>query len=183
MAPSMRLARTVFSLGLAILLSGCFRPMYGESTGTGGAGPGVRDNLRSIEVAPVLSVGSRLPRVGGKVRDELIFLLTGGGDAGLKKYKLTIGIAESNLSLNVDIATGRSDVQVYGIGATYSLTDIESKKVVLTSSTFSRATFEMPGGVQQFARYRALRDAENRAANEIAQHIQMRLASHFAGGT
>ena len=41
----------------------------------------------------------------------------------------------------------------------------------------------MPGSYQRFARSRALRDAEDRAAKEIADNIQTRIASYFVAGT
>jgi LPS-assembly lipoprotein len=44
-------------------------------------------------------------------------------------------------------------------------------------------TYDMPGSYQRFSRARALRDAEDRAAQEIAANIQTRLASFFFAGT
>ena len=53
----------------------------------------------------------------------------------------------------------------------------------MTGTTFSRVSYDMPGTLQRFARARAFRDAEDRAANEIAENIQTRLASFFYAGT
>ena len=53
----------------------------------------------------------------------------------------------------------------------------------MTGSTFSRVSYDMPGSDQRFARTRAFRDAEDRAAQEIADNIQTRLASYFVAGT
>jgi LPS-assembly lipoprotein len=44
-------------------------------------------------------------------------------------------------------------------------------------------SYDIPGNLQRFARARAFRDAEDRAANEIAENIQTRLASYFYAGT
>jgi LPS-assembly lipoprotein len=41
----------------------------------------------------------------------------------------------------------------------------------------------MPGSYQRFSRARALRDAEDRAAEQIAESIKTRLASFFYAGT
>ncbi len=71
----------------------------------------------------------------------------------------------------------------YGIDATYSLTDLNTKKVVVTGRTFSRVSFDIPGQQQRFAGVRGLRDAENRAAQVIADQIKQRLASYFLAGT
>jgi LPS-assembly lipoprotein len=54
----------------------------------------------------------------------------------------------------------------------------------MTGSTFSRVSYDtFSGTMQRFARTRALRDAEDRAAQEIAENIQTRLASYFTAGT
>ena len=53
----------------------------------------------------------------------------------------------------------------------------------MTGTTFARTSYDMPGSYQRFARERAFRDAEDRAANEIAENIQTRLASFFVAGT
>jgi LPS-assembly lipoprotein len=54
---------------------------------------------------------------------------------------------------------------------------------VMTGSTFARVSYDIPGQLQRFARARAFRDAEDRAAQEIAENIQTRLASFFVAGT
>ena len=53
----------------------------------------------------------------------------------------------------------------------------------MTGTTFSRVSYDIPGSIQRFARARAFRDAEDRAAHEIAENIQTRLASFFVAGT
>jgi LPS-assembly lipoprotein len=53
----------------------------------------------------------------------------------------------------------------------------------MTGTTFSRVTYDMPGSYQRFSRSRAFRDAEDRAAQEIAENINTRLASFFTAGT
>jgi LPS-assembly lipoprotein len=54
---------------------------------------------------------------------------------------------------------------------------------VLSGTTFSRVSYDIPGSYQRFARSRAVRDAEDRAAEEIAEHLQTRLAAFFYAGT
>jgi LPS-assembly lipoprotein len=83
----------------------------------------------------------------------------------------------------VDVNTARSDIQDYGIDATYTLTNIATGKTVVTGQTFARVTFNIPGQEQRFAGQRGLRDAENRAAKVIADNIRSRLASYFVAGT
>ena len=77
------------------------------------------------------------------------------------------------------MTSGRPDAQVEGINATVTLTEIATQKVVLQTSTFSRASFDIPGSAQRFAQQRAARNAEDRAVGVIAQNIRNRLASYF----
>ena len=83
----------------------------------------------------------------------------------------------------MDVVTGRPDIQNYGIDATYTLTDITNGKKVITGRAFSRVSYNIPGQQQPFAGDRGLRDAENRAAQVIADSIRSRLASYFVAGT
>jgi LPS-assembly lipoprotein len=87
------------------------------------------------------------------------------------------------LQVIVDINSARPEIQNYGIDATYTMTEIATKKVVVKGSTFARVSYNIPGQQQRFAGDRGLRDAENRAAKVIADNIQSRLASHFVAGT
>jgi LPS-assembly lipoprotein len=72
---------------------------------------------------------------------------------------------------------------VESLNATFTLTEIATKKVVLTASTFARASFDIPGSAQRFARQRAWRNAEDRAVELISDNIRNRLASFFVAGT
>jgi LPS-assembly lipoprotein len=83
----------------------------------------------------------------------------------------------------VDTGTGLPTSENFGIDAQYNLIEIATNKSVMTGTTFSRVSYDIPGTYQRFARARAFRDAEDRAAKEVADHIQTRLASFFIAGT
>ena len=85
--------------------------------------------------------------------------------------------------LIVDPNTGLPTTENMGIDAQYNLIEIATNKSVMTGSTFSHLSYDLPGSYQRFSRTRAYRDAEDRAAEEIAEHIQTRLASFFYAGT
>ena len=127
--------------------------------------------------------GTRLARVGVEVRNELMYDLTGGGPPAAPTHRLNIRLTATNLQVIVDINTARPDVENYGLNATYTLTDIATGKQVVTATTFSRVSYDIPGQQQRFARARGLRDAEDRAAKVIADNIRSRLASYFVAGT
>jgi LPS-assembly lipoprotein len=98
-------------------------------------------------------------------------------------HKLVIRFTTNHSSLLTDPLTALPTSENYGIDAQFNLVDIATNKSVMTGSTFSRVTYDIPGSYQRFSRARALRDAEDRACQEIAEHIQTRLASFFYAGT
>lgn len=164
------------------LLAGCFQPLYGEHTVSGG--PGISTALSGVEVSQInAAAGSPEARVAVELRNQLLFNLTGGSAAAPPAYRLNIRMTSQELSVIVDITSGRPDVQDYGINATYNLVDIKTGKSVMTASTFARVSYDIPGQEQRFARARGQRDAQNRAAKAIADNIKARLASYFVAGT
>jgi LPS-assembly lipoprotein len=174
--------RVAAALAMAALTAACFQPLYGERTISGG--PGVQSAMNSVDVAQIAAPnGSPEARIAVQLRNDLLFGLTGGGAGGPPAYRLNIRMASTQLSVIVDVNTARPDVENYGINATYDLVDLKTGKPVLKDETFARVSYDIPGQEQRFARQRALRDAENRAAQVIADNIKSRLASYFLAGT
>jgi LPS-assembly lipoprotein len=166
---------------LAGLTAGCFQPMYAErSDGT----PGLRDKLMGVEIPPVDKANaSREARIGVEIRNALAFKLYGQATGMPPTHKLVLKFSTSRSSLILDPNTALPSSENYGIDAQYNLVDLATNKSVMTGSTFSRVSYDIPGYMQRFARARAFRDAEDRAAQEIAENIQTRLASYFTAGT
>jgi LPS-assembly lipoprotein len=178
-----RFARIFVVLALAGLTAGCFQPLYAERPTPAGV-TGVAYRLSSVDVPSIdAPSGSRLARVSVGVRDELIYDLTGGAGGASPLYRLNVRLAATQLQVIVDINTARPDINNYGIDANYTLTEIATGKPVVRGNTFARVSYNIPGQQQRFAGERGLRDAEDRAAKEIAENIRNRLASHFAAGT
>ena len=100
-----------------------------------------------------------------------------------RTHRLVLRFTTTRSSLIVDPTTALPTDENYGIDAQYNLIEIATNKSVMTGTTFSRVSYDIPGSYQRFARARAFRDAEDRAAQEIAENIQTRLASFFAAGT
>jgi LPS-assembly lipoprotein len=180
-----QLTRLLIVAGLAGLTAGCFTPLYG--TGTVAGNTDVGGKLSAVEVAPLDPAnapnGSRIARVGVGVRNELMYELTGGGPAAAPTHRLEIRLSSRITQVIVDINTARPDVENYGIDASFKLVDIATGKPVITGTTFSRVSYNIPGQEQRFAGVRGLRDAEDRAAKLIAENIRSRLASYFVAGT
>jgi LPS-assembly lipoprotein len=178
----LRLVPVIIFAGVS---AGCaFQPLYGQHAAVPGGNPSVAAALASVQVEPLKTPrGTRLDRVGVEVRNGLIFNLTGGSGQTAPTHRLVIDLSSQQQQIIVDISTGRSDVQTYGIDARYRLVELASGKTVVSSTTFARVSFNIPGQQQRFAGERGLRDAEDRAAVEIADNIRNRLASYFTAGT
>jgi LPS-assembly lipoprotein len=177
-----RALRAAAALAIAALAGGCFQPLYGEYSPTGG--PVLRDQLSAVDVLQIEAPkGSDEERLAVEVRNALLYGFTGGGVSASPTHRLKISIYSTRASIIVDVHTSRPDIENYGLNATYSLTEIATKKVVVTGQTFARVSYDIPGQEQRFARIRGLRDAENRAAKVVADNIRSRLASYFVAGT
>ena len=183
----MSLARTRIAVrliavaALAALTAGCFQPMYAERSD---GKPGLREKLMGVEVPPVDKPNaSREARIQVEIRNALAFKLYGNATGMPPTHRLVLRFSTSRNSLMIDPATALPSSENYGIDAQYNLIDLATNKSVMTGTTFSRVSYDIPGQLQRFARARAFRDAEDRAANEIAENIQTRLASFFVAGT
>jgi LPS-assembly lipoprotein len=167
---------------LAGLTAGCFQPMYAER---GDGTPALREKLLGVELPPVetKSNASREARIGVEIRNALAFKLYGQATGMPPTHKLVLKFATSRSSLILDPATALPSSENYGIDAQFNLVELATNKSVMTGTTFSRVSYDIPGQMQRFARARAFRDAEDRAAQEIAENIQTRIASYFVAGS
>ena len=150
-------------------LGGCgdvggFRPMYASNQN----GQSVQDSLAAVQVATIPS------RVGQRLRNELVFQNTQGGQPAPPAYRLEIGIKES-LGSTLVKSTGEALSQVYNLEAAFTLVRISDKKVLVKGNSYARAEFER--FQQIYSNVRAKEDAENRAARQIADDLKTRLAA------
>ena len=174
-------ARLLAAATLAALTAGCFQPMYAEHVdGT----PALREKLMGVDLPPIDKPnGSRDARLGVEIRNALAFKLYGNATGMPPTHKLVIRFTTTRSSLLTDPNTALPTSENYGIDAQFNLVEIATNRSVMTGSTFSRVSYDIPGSYQRFSRARAFRDAEDRACQEIAEHIQTRLASYFYAGT
>jgi len=153
-------------IAAAVSLTACgFQPLYGTTAG----GSRLGAVMAGVEVTPIPG------RVGQKLRNELIFANTGGGEAAPTAYKLDIVIKEHVTSELVQIS-GNANAVVYGLDATFKLT--KAGKVVLEGKATSQAQYERFQTI--FSNVRARVDAEDRAARTVAESIKVRLAAYLS---
>jgi LPS-assembly lipoprotein len=161
--------------------AGCFHPMYAEHAD---GSPGLREKLMGVDLPPVDKPNaSREARLGVEIRNALAFKLYGNATGMPPTHKLVLKFSTTRASLIVDPNTQLPSSENYGIDAQFNLVEIATNKSVMTGTTFSRVTYDMPGSYQRYSRSRAFRDAEDRAAQEIADGITTRLASFFTAGS
>jgi LPS-assembly lipoprotein len=175
--------RIAVVLALGLLTGACFQPLYG--TDPMSPDTSVGDKLSAIEITNIPAArGTPSARMAVALRNELDYELNGGANPISATYRLDIKIIGAGVtSVIVDVTSGRADTELEFINAAFSLTEIETKKVVLSDSTFGRASFDTPSSEQRFARQRAGRNAEDRAVQLVAKNIRNRLASYFVAGT
>jgi LPS-assembly lipoprotein len=159
-------------LAAAPALSACgnggFRPLYAETP----SGAGLQERLKQLDVAPIPG------RVGQRIRNEVLFQSSGGGEMLPPTHRLEIAINESVLTTLVKI-DGDSSGQIYAVQASFKLISIKDKKVVLQGASHARASFERFQSI--YSNVRARDDAENRAARTIADDLKTRVAMYLSG--
>jgi LPS-assembly lipoprotein len=151
-----------------MLSAGCgWQPLYGPTA----SGADLEDVMRSVKISTVPG------RVGQRVRNELVFLTTGGSGAETPHYRLDIAIRETVMN-TLATTTGATEGQVYQLYTEFKLINLKTQKVVMRGHSNARAAFDKMDSV--FADLRARRDAENRAAKTIAEAIRTRLAGYLS---
>src|SRR3569623_2033799 len=136
-------ARLLAVAALAALTAGCFQPMYAEhADGT----PALREKLMGVELPPVDKPNaSREARIGVEVRNALAFKLYGTATGMPPTHRLVLRFNTTRSSLIVNPNTGLPSSENYGIDAQYNLVEVVTGKSVMTGSTFSRVSYDMPG--------------------------------------
>lgn len=152
---------------LAACSNGGFRPLYSTTP----SGVGLQERMAQLEVAPIPG------RVGQRIRNELIFDSSGGGDLAPPVYRLEVSINESVLTTLVKI-DGDSLGQIYTVQATFKLINIKDKRVLLTGTSNGRAGFERFQSI--YSNVRGRDDAENRAARTVADDLKTRVAIYLS---
>lgn len=152
---------------LAGTLSACqVRPLYSQTNA-------VAQNLAAIKFSPASS------RVGQEVRNHLIFLTSGGaGEPAKADYTVDLSAGSSlNSVLVVDTAdTARAGQLV--VSGSYTLRRLSDGEIIKAGNRSATSLVDFP--VQEFAKLRAIRDAENRAARELAELVRADLAAVLA---
>jgi LPS-assembly lipoprotein len=160
--PSTVLRRSLL-IGAALLLAGCqARPLYQDANGE------TRGALAAIYYSEATS------RVGLETRNRLLFLTSGGKESQTPEYRVELVVSGGVEGILLDEAADTPNAGRAAIVGTYTLKRISDDTVVKTGRRTGVALFDYPR--QEFAKLRAARDAETRAARELAEFIYADLA-------
>ncbi|MBN8956231.1 MAG: hypothetical protein J0H17_06555 [Rhizobiales bacterium] len=177
-----RLLRAAVAIGLSALLAGCFQPLYGERSLTGG--PGVREALARVDVAQIDAVpGTQLARSAVELRNELLFGLTGGSGSLPPTHSLKINLQSTVSSIIVDPSTARPEYEIVGLTAFYTLTEKSTNKAVFNSVARATVSYNIPGQQQRLSTLIGRQESLARATKVLADQIKTRVASFMSAGT
>lgn len=162
--------KAAFVAALCLALAGCggFRPLYGKATGVSPA-------LQSVYVEPIAD------RPGYALRNRLIDLFDSSGRNASAPYRLNVSlsITSQGIALQTDATITRyNDTLV----AKYTLTDARGTVLVQDTKTVLASYNVVPPSPNSlYSTLASQQDADDRAAEEIAEQIRYNLASYFAG--
>lgn len=166
-------------LAAGLTASACtVRPLYSDAVAPGASAP-MAAQLASVSVNPVTT------RQAQEVRNHLIFLLGGGqGNPDAGAYSLNLRVASQSTAAAVVQVTATTDSpssSLLTMSASYSLIESATGRVVSTGRRQISSTYDVP--TQRFAALRAERDAENRAARELAEQLRFAIAQDLSRGS
>lgn len=160
-------------IGSLALVSACtVRPLYSNAPLSPGSNATANSELASIAIKPVKT------RYAQQVRNNLIFGFgRGAGEPASPVYSLDLTVTEAvESSALVQVQTDQDEPTAGSVTltASYTLTDMKTGAVVTVGKRAITSSFDRPR--QEFASYRAQIDAENRAARELAEALQLSIA-------
>lgn len=158
----------------AAAAGGCLQPLYAENT-RAASGTSVKDALKEIEVPEIKGL------IGHYLRNELVFELDGGNEPDRsKRFTFQSQISESLEVVTVDYANGRADSAILVATADWTLKENGTGRVVSKGYNIVRTPYER--SLQRFATVRAARDAQIRAAKNLATLIRGQIAADLISG-
>ncbi|MBW8446454.1 MAG: hypothetical protein K0M49_12565 [Arenimonas sp.] len=150
-------------LGLSMLLASCqVRPLYDDTAAT-------RENLGAIAYSDADD------RVELEVRNQLIFMTGGGaGEPAAPQYRVDLKVESDLTGVMLEQSSDTARAGRVTVTADYTLERLTDNTVLKAGHRQVVSLVDFPA--QEFAKLRAVRDAENRAARELAELIRADLA-------
>lgn len=173
MSSSDRLSRRAALLALAVvpalMLGGCFRPMYASAPD----GTSLTQGLAAVDVTPIEG------RIGQQVRNALQYGLTGGSGAAPPRYRLDVKLDLSNATSIVESNSDEPLINTVILAGTFTLVDLGTNTILAAGKNYARKSYDRTQ--ERFGAVRAARDAENAIAVLLAEQIRNRVAIALSG--
>ena len=162
-----RTFRAVFIAAALLAPAACvYQPLYGTNSY---APDSASYALSQISVAEIDNWA------GQQVRNHLIFLLQGGRQAPDPIYQLRLRVSDTKRFNATSRIVSDTTAGAVTVTVSYELIRIDGYTRVASGSRQASANFDRTG--QSFANERAVRDAEQRAAREVAEQLRLALAA------
>ena len=159
----------IATLMVALMLAACgFHPLYGSI----GNEPGVGTVLSGIFVEPIPE------RVGYELRNNLLDLFNATGSEADFQYRLKLYLMGKEEAVVQQANTSITRYN-YTLTAHYELAPKGATSAVKTGDVTALAAYDVAAAPFLFSTATAQRDAQNRAANEIAERIRTELAVYL----
>jgi LPS-assembly lipoprotein len=151
-------------LATTVVLASCqVRPLYSEASGVAG-------KLASIEFSEANS------RVEQEVRNRLIFIAgRGAGEPDKADYKVELSARSSVIDTLLVASSDESRAGRATVSVDYTLKSNKDGHVIRAGHQSATALVDFPA--QEFAKQRAIRDAEDRAAREVSEFVAADIAA------
>lgn len=159
-----RLLLAAAGLSALLLASGCqVKPLYATSSDTAAA-------MVSIDFSEADD------RVELEVRNNLVFMAGGGaGEPPNPEYDVDFNVTTRYVGVLLDLSTDLPRAGRIELRADFTLKRHATGEILKTGKRRAVALVDYPN--QEFAKIRATRDAENRAARELAELMRADIAS------
>lgn len=133
----------------------------------------VRAALKATEVEAATT------RVEQQIRNKLLFALNGGQDSSDPLYRVFIRATARDSGVAVERGVAAAIAAQVTVTARYSIVEKKTGQTLASGSRIGLASYNRTP--QLFANQRAERDAEDRAAKDVAQQIRLVIAQTLAG--
>ena len=153
----------------ALALGACgFKPLYGRNDLGSNVGP----SLANVYVEPISD------RVGYELRNDLLDLFNAGGSASDAAYRLKLYLSTNEEAVVLQPNTSITRYN-YTLTAHYDLIRKGETDAAKSGNVTALAAYNVAAAPFLYATVTAQRDAQNRAANDIAERIRTQIAVYL----
>lgn len=170
-----RLATLALASASALALAGCgFHPLYAEVDGK----PGAQARFANVYIPPITFEGA-----GYELRNDLLDILQAKDQPPGALYDLRINLQDKNQPIAIQSETVHTIKEVeitrynYTLIADYQLVDRKTQKVVTKGRETSISGYDVVPS--PYATLVGQQDVQAHCADDIAHHLQLRLAVFF----